>query len=120
MTPPNSGAAVAPTNTAPAARSREVWVVSWVPIRSLKTSDASVYGHPATSSSSLIPMGRPPKGSEVSAAAAVARAASASRWVKALSSEASMADSEASRASVGDTVPDRKASTREQASPCQG
>ena len=79
-----------------------------------------MYGQPPTVSSSLIPMGTPPKGSETSAAAAAARAASASRWLKALSSEASMAASDASSASVGEMVPARKASTSEQASPSQG
>ena len=79
LMPPNSEAVVWPASTAPAARSRATWVESWSATRSAKTRDASVYGQPATVSSSLIPRGTPPKGSETSAAAAVARAASASR-----------------------------------------
>jgi len=63
-----------------------------------------------------MPTGTPPKGRETSAAAAAARAASASIWLKALRSDESMAASEASRASVGLMVPARKASTSEQAS----
>ena len=63
--------------------------------------------------------GTPPKGRETSAEAAVSRAASASRWLKALSSDASMAARDASRASTGESVPSRKASTREQASPAK-
>ncbi len=67
-----------------------------------------------------MPMGTPPKGRETSADAAAARAASTSRWLKALRPEASMAASEASSASSGLSAPARKASTSEQASPSQG
>ena len=79
LMPPNSDAVVKPTSTAPAARSRATWVLSRAAIRSAKTSEASVCGHPATSSSSLMPMGTPPKGRSMSAAAAAALAASSSR-----------------------------------------
>ena len=52
--------------------------------------------------------------------AAWARAASASMWEKALRSEAAMAVSDASRASVGLRVLARKASTSEHASSSHG
>ena len=73
-----------------------------------------------TSSSSLMPIGTPPKGSEVSALAAVTRADSASRCEMALSSEEAIAASDSSRASRGEMVPERNASTRETASLSQG
>ncbi len=79
LTPPNSDAVVWAAITAPAARSRTTWVESNAAVRSAKTSEASVNGHPATGSSSLTPMGTPPKGRDTSAAAAWARAASVSR-----------------------------------------
>src|SRR5438128_8653631 len=65
-------------------------------------------------------MGTPPKGSETSARAAVSRAASASRKENALSEEVSIAASDASRASRGESSPHRNASTSEQASCIQG
>ena len=120
LTPPNSEAVVWPARTAPAARSRETWVESEADTRSAKTSDASVKGHPATGSSSLTPMGTPPKGRDTSARAAWVLAASASTSEKAFRSEASMAANDASRASVGLRVLARKASTSEQASPSHG
>ena len=54
-------------------------------------------------------MGTPPKGSETSAVAAVARACSSSTKHTALSDEPAMAASDASSASVGEMVPARKA-----------
>ena len=42
LMPPNSEAVVCPTRTAPAARNRVTWVVSWSAMRSLNTSEASV------------------------------------------------------------------------------
>src|SRR6187200_261964 len=62
LRPPNSLAAVRPMGTAPLSRTRDIIVVSQSAIRSLKTSDASVQGQPITGSSSLMPIGRPPKG----------------------------------------------------------
>jgi len=88
--------------------------------RSAKITAASVNGHPFTRSSSFTPNGTPPKGSETSAAAAASRARSKSVWLKALSGEASIASMQASSASRGESVPARKASTSEQASPSQG
>jgi hypothetical protein len=78
LTPPNSGAVVWPTGTAPASRSRVTCVLSQSDSRSRKTNEPSVEGQPSTASSSLIAIGTPPKGSDMSAAAAAARAASAS------------------------------------------
>ncbi len=120
MTPPNSDAVVWAASTAPAARSRTTWVESNGAVRSAKTSEASVNGHPATGSSSLTPMGTPPKGRDTSAAAAWARAASGSRWLTALRPDDPMAARDASSASVGLRVPARKASTSEQASSSHG
>src|SRR5438552_2622108 len=65
-------------------------------------------------------MGTPPKGSETSARDAVARAVSASRKENALSVDASIAASDASRASTGESSRERNASTSEQASSIQG
>src|ERR1700723_3602449 len=118
--PPNSLAGVWPTNTAPASFNRAVMVPSWSAISSFRTRDASVWGQPLTGSSSLTPMGTPPKGSETSAAAAVARACSSSMKHTAFSEDAPMAVSEASRASVGEMVPARNASTSEHASSIHG
>ncbi len=120
LTPPNSEAVVWPARTAPAARRRVTWVESNSDVRSAKTSDASVKGHPSTGSSSFTPMGTPPKGRDTSAAPAWARAASASTSEKAFRSEAPMAAREASRASAGLRVFARKASTSEQASSSHG
>ena len=77
-------------------------------------------GQPATGSSSLTATGTPPRGAAGSALAAVERAASASTWQKALSALASMAATVASSWPAGERSPERKASIREQASPCQG
>ena len=121
LRPPNSLAVVAPTGTTPPAASRRsTWCEVVVATRSRWTSEASVHGQPATGSSSLIPVGTPPKGRVTSASAAALRARSGSRWAKALRSEASMAASVASSSSTGERSPARNASTREQASPCQG
>ena len=120
LIPPNSEAVVWPARTAPAARSLVTWVESYSATRSLNTSEASVEGHPSTVSSSFTPMGTPPKGRETSADAAAARAASMSRWLKALSPDSSIAANDASRASVGLMAPARNASTSEQASPNHG
>ena len=121
LRPPNSEAKVRPTGFAPpCSTTRLIIVPVWVAVRSLKTSEASVAGHPSTESSSFTPNGTPPKGCETSAASARARAPSGSRNVKALRSLASMAASEASSSSTGERSPLRKASTSEQASPVQG
>jgi hypothetical protein len=120
LRPPNSEAVVDPTGTAPPrVRSRSTWWDVVVATRSLWTRDASVQGHPATGSSSLIAVGTPPKGSDTSACSTAACARSGSRWAKALRSDASMAASVASSSSRGERSPARKASTSEQASPCQ-
>ena len=95
-------------------------VPSYSAMRSLKTREASVCGQPLTGSSSLTPMGTPPKGRRTSAACADVRACSSSMKQTAFSDDAAMAANEPSRASVGDSSPARKASTREQASPNQG
>src|SRR5690606_15222954 len=104
----------------PADRSRRSIVPVWAPLRSANTSEASVSGQPSTLSSSLIPTGTPPQGSDGSAVAAAARAPSGSRKDQAFSSDASMAARQASSSSAGERSPDRKASTREHASPVQG
>src|SRR6476646_7655811 len=82
--------------------------------------DASVYGHPATGSNSLMPIGTPPNGLDTSAASARSLAWSGSRNVKQFSSDRSMAASVASSSSTGDRSPDRKASTSEHVSPSHG
>jgi hypothetical protein len=61
-----------------------------------------------------------PNGSETSASAAVSRACSSSTKQTAWSFDTFAAASEPSRASLGEIVPDRKASTSEQASPIHG
>ncbi len=48
FTPPNSDAVVSPTGTVPAARSRSMWVSVKDAISSLRTTHASVSGHPST------------------------------------------------------------------------
>jgi hypothetical protein len=79
LRPPNSDAVVWPTGLAPPrSKRRESMVLVYVALRSLNTSEASVWGQPSTTSSSLMPTGTPPNGSEVSADAARSRAASAS------------------------------------------
>src|SRR5437660_1428383 len=118
--PPNSLAVVWPVSTAPAARRRLMTVASWVDTRSEKTRLASLSGQPSTGSSSLTPTGSPPSGAETSAPATLARAASASKWQKALSRLAPMADRVASSSSKGERSPARNESIREQASPCHG
>ena len=65
-------------------------------------------------------MGTPPKGSDTSALAALARACCSSMKHTALRSDAAMAASDASSASVGEMVPARNASTSAQASCIQG
>ena len=97
-----------------------MWVLVWSATRSANTSDSSVYGHPSTESSDLMPSGTPPKGSDGSAVAATARARSSSTWTKAFSSLALMAARVASSSSSGERSLARKASTSEQASPSQG
>ena len=118
--PPNSDAVVCPTSTAPAERSREVMVPSYSAMRSLSTSDASVWGHPLTGSSSFTPMGTPPKAVCTSADAAADGAFSSSMKHTAFNDDFSIAASDPSSASVGESSPSRKASTSEQASPSQG
>ena len=118
--PPNSLAAVWPTGTAPAPRIRATWVAVWSAIRPSNTRDASFAGQPWTGSSSLIPIGTPPKGWDASTSAAVARARSRSRNGKAFISLASIAPMVASSSSAGERSPDRKASTSDTASPCHG
>src|SRR6266508_969268 len=96
------------------------FVSSCSAIRSRKTRDAAVFGQPSTNESSLMPTGTPPKGSEMSAASADALAELGSRCGNAprlLRSMAARTDSSSSR---GERSPDRNASTREHASPCQG
>src|ERR1051325_3288195 len=68
--PPNSLDVVCPTNTAPLARSRVTIVESYDPMRSRNTRDASLYGQPATGSSSFTRSGSPPQGCCTSARAA--------------------------------------------------
>jgi len=108
------------TSTAPAARRRAVVVASYSATRSLNTNDASVCGQPLTASSSFTPIGTPPNGSCTSAEAAASRAGSSSTKHTALSLESAMAANDPSSASVGEMMPARNASTREQASPIQG
>ena len=121
LSPPNSLALVSPTGTAPPrSRSRSTTVEVRVATRSRNTSDASVSGHPATDSSSLMPAGTPPKGWDTSAARAASYARSGSRNEKQFRSVASMAARVASSSSTGDRSPARKASTREEASPDHG
>src|SRR5215213_2360281 len=67
-----------------------------------------------------MPIGTPPNGSDTSADAARSPARSGSREEKALRSLPSTAARTASSSSVGERSPARKASTSEQASPCQG
>ena len=69
LRPPNSEANVRPTGFAPpCSTTRLIIVPVWVAVRSLKTSEASVAGHPSTESSSFTPNGTPPKGCVTSAA----------------------------------------------------
>ena len=120
LMPPNSLAVVWAASTAPAVRRRDSEVSSWSETRSLKSIEASVYGQPVTRSSSLTPQGTPPNGSVTLALRAASRAFSKSVWLKAFSGDASMASTQASRASSGDSSLARKASTRPQASSSQG
>ena len=121
LTPPNSDAVVCPASTAPP-RSRIRWTIVdvAVAISSAKAPTPWVYGHPATSSSSLTPIGTPPNGMETSATPAAVAARSRSRWLKAFSGLASIAVNTASSSSTGERSPRRKASTSEQASPVHG
>ena len=68
LTPPNSDAVVCPASTAPPT-SRMRWTIVDVAVATWSASgtEAWVYGHPATSSSSLTPIGTPPNGSDTSA-----------------------------------------------------
>src|SRR4029077_4397325 len=75
---------------------------------------------PATGSSSLIPTGSPPNGSEVSARRAASSAPSGSRYEKQLRLLFAIAASVASSSSRGDRSPRRNASTSAHASPVQG
>lgn len=120
FTPPNSDAVASPAGTAPAARRRRTWVEVWSATSPAKATEACVYGHPSTASSSLTAIGTPPKGRETSAAAAAARAPSSSTKQTAFSSLAPTAARVASSSSVGERSPERKASTSEQASPDHG
>ena len=71
LTPPNSDAVVWPTSTAPPrSRMRSTLRFVYLATRSLNGTDASVYGHPATASSSFTPTGTPPNGRFTSARAA--------------------------------------------------
>ena len=118
--PPNSGAHVCAARTAPAVRRRTTDVSSSDATRSLKTTEASVYGQVATRSSSLTPNGTPPKGRVRSALAAARRARSKSVKLNAFSGEASIAAMKSSSASSGDRSLARNASTSPQASPNHG
>src|SRR4051794_17600209 len=121
LRPPNSLAVVLPTGTTPPRSTRRsYWCDEYVATRPRKTSEHSVHGQPATGSSSLMAVGTPPNGSDTSARSAAARAPSGSRKQNAFRSDAPMAASVASSSSTGERSPDRKASTREQASPVQG
>ncbi len=90
---PNSGAAVLPTGTPPAARMRATCTESAATgPRPMKGSEPWDVGMPAQSSRSLTPKGTPAKGPGSSPAAtcastraAASPARSASRWTKALS-----------------------------------
>ena len=65
LTPPNSDAVVWPASTAPPlSRIRCTIIDVDVAMRSASGTDAWVYGQPATRSSSLTPIGTPPKGSD--------------------------------------------------------
>ena len=121
LTPPNSEAVVCPASTAPP-RSRMRWTIVDVAVAiwSANGTEAWVYGQPATSSSSLTPIGTPPNGSETSATPAAIVARSRSTWLKAFSGLASIAANTASSSSTGERSPRRKASTSEQASPVHG
>ena len=121
FTPPNSLAVVCPARTTPASSTSRVTMVAVCSAtRSASTAQPSLYGQPATRSSSFTPIGTPPKGLVTSAADAAASAASRGRWQKAFSSLASMAAKLASSSSTGERSPRRKLSTNEQASPCHG
>ena len=119
LTPPNSDAVVWPTSTAPPrSRMRSTLRLVYSATRSLNGTDASVYGQPATWSSSLTPIGTPPNGRLTSARAAARSAFSRSRWQNAFRSLASIASYVAASSSTGERSPRRNASTREHASPC--
>ena len=92
LTPPNSDAVVWPARTAPpSSRRRCTWVDVAVAMSSLNGTEAWLYGHPATGSSSLTPIGTPPNGFDTSATSAASVACSRSRWLNAFSGLASMA-----------------------------
>ena len=115
--PPNSLAVVSPTGTAPPVPTRRSTnVLVWVAMRSRKTRDPSVAGHPVTDSSSFTPTGSPPKGRETSARSAACNARSPSRYENALSELLAIAASDASSSSRGERSPWRNASTSEHAS----
>src|SRR6516165_12813739 len=120
LMPPNSGAVVCAARIAPVARRRVTDVSSCTATRSLKITDASVYGQPSTFSSSFTPKGTPPKGRPTSAEAAASRAWSKSVKLHTFSGDRSSAAMQSSRASSGDTSFARNASTRLQASPNHG
>ncbi len=88
---PNSGAAVLPIGTAPAARRRATWTESSVTgPRPAKASDPCEVGMPAQSSRSLTPIGTPangpgsrPAATAASTAAAAWRARASSTWTNA-------------------------------------
>ena len=72
--PPNSGAVVCAARIAPVVRRRTTDVSSCGATRSLKMTEASVYGQPCHLSSSLTPNGTPPKGKRDVGEAAASRA----------------------------------------------
>ena len=121
LTPPNSLAVVRPNATAPPSLViRSTWMLVFVAMRSLNGTDASVSGQPFTGSSSLMPSGTPPKGSETSAEAARLSAPSASTNDTAFNELAETAARVACISSFGDLRPARNSSTSEHASPCHG
>ncbi|CAB4900347.1 unannotated protein [freshwater metagenome] len=77
LTPPNSLLVVCPASTAPPMRlMRSTITEVWVETTSAKTTHASVAGQPVTASSSLTPIGTPPKGNDTSALLAASSACS--------------------------------------------
>ena len=77
---PNSGVAVLPTGTAPAARNRATWIESSATgPRPAKASEPWVVGMPAQSSRSFTPMGTPANGPGSRPAVTVASTRSAAR-----------------------------------------
>ncbi len=119
-TVPNSGAAVLPTGTAPAARSRATWGESSATGgRSLYSSEPCEVGMPPQSSRSFTPKGTPastpgssPRATLSSTASAAWRAMSGFRWTNAFSRSlpAAIASRHSSSTSTALSSPRRTAS----------